>query len=177
MRTGINLVTGEQAASGNIGKLRKWLIRISMVLIVLFLLLGGALGVYILILTGNINASRNRTVQIVNAIGDLETTEQQYILVTDRISKVKPKLTDASAGKNIEILSEISNSFPESIKLVESEIQPNSIKINFSTTSSLDLVILLSIFTSSDKFDQVDLDDFSFSSQSGYIGTIKLISK
>ncbi len=177
MKTAINLVTAEQSTSDNVGKIRKLLNRISTILIVLFLILGGSAGIYLIILTGNINASRNRTSQIVNAISDMENTEQEYVLVSDRLDKIRPKITEKSADKNISVVAEIADFFPASVEIVESQIESESVKINFKTASSLDLVILLSLIESSDKFDQVELDDFSFTSQMGYLGTFKMVTK
>lgn len=133
---------------------------------------------YLIILNVQFKNLSNRQVQLKTSVQSLETTEQQIVLVKDRIKKANQVLGDTKTEVLVESFNNsILNFVPAGVRIVEAKVTKESTTASFVVTSSKALTALFSNMTSSEDFSKVRLETLSFSPSVGYLVSVELFGE
>ena len=164
----INLLPKDLIPKKSILKLSGTIKRISMIgysLLLVTVVVG--IGVVIM-LSRQINLSKSRQEGLIAKITSYEQTEQQLVLIKDRLNKADKVLTTNSALPEIEVFSQLLQLFPGGVSLDQTGITSNGTQINLAVQSSSALVELFASLLSSKLYQSVELNSFSYDSLNGY---------
>lgn len=174
MKKTINLLPEELEVKGPIAQGIETLKKIVILLAAVFLVIGGALGAYALILVFQIRDSQTAQENLKTQIASLEQAEQQLVLVKDRIAKARPLVEADDAKSNLDRLGSFLTNLPAGVNFTEGEIDLEKTEISFNANSSLGLSSLLSSLSAAQAFDTITLQSFSFNPNTGYLVSLEL---
>lgn len=173
MATKINLLPVELGAGRSVLQVAKVLNKVSIIAGVIFLV-AGVLGiVYLFILQSQISSQVNKNNQLQTSIKNLQATEQKFVLIKDRIGKIKSILSQKTAYANSENIQSILLGLPADVGLDEADISPAQARFSVTSKTSLGMVSFLTNLTSGTKYKQILLKNFSFRPSSGYSITVE----
>ena len=171
----INLLPPESTVSGPLGQV----IKVTRMLNVIFL---GGFIVFIFVLGGlfifnslklqNLNTN---IAQLKSQVSAQETSEQQVVLLKDRIGKIQLLQTLPNSMKNITNIDTFLNTVEGNSTLTELDVDSQKTDISMLFSNNNDLSNFLKSITSSKLFKSAVLSSFGFNPASGYLVSIHLI--
>ncbi len=174
MKTNINLIPAELGQAGPVVRISNLLNSAALFMTVIFIALGVVGGAYLLILGGQISASNQAKESTVSEIERLKEVEAQYVLVKDRVDKIKPIIAEPGAEKYMGLFKSIVSSLPDSTAISEAEVDGTLMKLTFQASKSSDLVNLFSSLSQGGVFKRVYLKNFSFNKSIGYVASLEV---
>lgn len=142
---------------------------------VLFFLAVAASVAYIVILGFQIRNLNQRQINLENSVKALEKTEQEVVLVKDRVEKTKKVLeTDGAYGEIVNFDEIILNYIPLTAKINQVELSDEDIKVSYTVASSSDLIGLFRNILDPEIFSVIELESLSFSPESGYLVSLRI---
>lgn len=112
-----------------------------------------------------------------NQISAQETSEQQIVLLKDRLSKIKTVLALPSSIENFKAATPYISSLSPTTSLSEATIDSQKIDMTLIVRSNADLVSLLQKFSGGNEFASVAMTNFTFSPSGGYLVGIRASKK
>ncbi|OGM09015.1 hypothetical protein A2W13_00565 [Candidatus Woesebacteria bacterium RBG_16_36_11] len=109
-------------------------------------------------------------------IKKLQKEEQQYVLIKDRVDKIKGILVSNGAIKDVESFDTLRNSLPADVKISQLTIVRGVTETSMSTSTYSSLAQILATLMSSNSYKGIILSSFTFSSPGGYAISLKLSS-
>ncbi len=174
MKNDINLLPKDLKANKDIVKLSTLLARLAVV-VGLVLLLGSAIGGgYLLFLQNQVQQSETVRNNIKAQIQGLETTEQKFILVKDRVLKSQNILSQRGKFKEFKNYLEFVKLLPENVSFAEEELDASISRITLNVPSSADLSFVLDLIESDQKYVQAKIENLNFDILKGYKLTLNL---
>lgn len=138
---------------------------ISIVVFIIFALGVGAFFIYSKITLTNIETEVTKLKSQVKA---MESSEQQLVLLKDRLSKVASIKAIPNASKNIANVDTLFTGLSSSSMMKAANIGSKKMDINMSIASNEDISIFLKNIKDADVFSKVDLSSFGYSPGVGY---------
>ena len=92
MATKINLLPPGFGVTGNLGKILKAVRMVGVIGLAFFLVFGLGISIYFIVSTITFNALKSETNSLKEQVKTLQTTEQQIVLLKDRIGKINMAL-------------------------------------------------------------------------------------
>lgn len=170
----INLVSAKLAPSPQIKKLASYIKKFTFIATPVVIV-----GIVAVLGVSGVNATRLRSLEnqkseLTAKIKSLESVEQQYTLVIDRLNKLKGVSQGADAYSDYEVFKDVSANLPEGVNFMEGSISPGSFEVSYEAESSKQLSQIFSDILSNSLYSKVTLRDFSFNSERGYVFTFEL---
>lgn len=171
----LNLLPPEHVTSGALGKILKTARALNVVLLVTFLIFALGLGAYFIFTTSqlrSISASEN---QLKAQITTLETSEQQIVLLKDRLSKVKTVQGLSTSSKNLAKIDPFVTSLGGETNLSELAIDPQKVDLSILFKSNASLSAFLKSMLGTKDFSSVSLTTFGYNPANGYLVTFHIL--
>ncbi len=140
----------------------------------LFIFLASVSLLTILFFTRQLNTQIQRNNQLKAGISELETVEQRYFLIKDRVNKIGKVLNNRKLEPIVDQLSGFLATLPENTSISGAEITANNVTVEFLVTSSDSVVKLMSQIVSSEQYGHVSLKNFQFNPARGYLISFEL---
>ena len=121
-----------------------------------------------LISSQQIKSSLRTQEALKTSVKSLQATEQQYVLLKDRASKISDIYEDGNATDEIIDFNEIIEGLPDGASVNDMEIVYGRVESAFIFDSTQTLTKSLAAMLTGEKYDRVVMDSFSFSPGSGY---------
>lgn len=171
----INLLPDKLLAKTGTRKVANLLGRIAIPALSVFFV-GVVAGVgYLIVLNVQLKNLNSKKSQLMTSVESLETTEQQIVLVKDRIQKVNKVLGENNTEASVESFYNSVLSFvPPGVRVTEAKVTDESTTVSFIVTSSLSLTSLFANMTSSGDFSKIRLESLSFSPSLGYLVSVEM---
>jgi hypothetical protein len=168
MAVNLNLLPPELAVSKSLGKVLKTLRALGVISIVFFLIFAVGLGIFFIISTISLNNLNNSISLHESQISAQEASEQQIVILKDRIAKISQAKSVPSALKTVTNFDTVLvNLSPDStISQFNADSSKADISMNFK--SNLDLTTFLQAITTSKLFNSVILSSFGYGPSQGY---------
>jgi hypothetical protein len=128
----------------------------------------------ILFFTRQLTTQVQRNTQLKASIAELETVEQRYFLIKDRVGKISTVLANRKLEPVVTQLGSFLTTLPENTSVNSAEITANTVSVEFLVTNSDSVVRLMSQIVSSDDYSKVSLKNFQFSPTRGYLIAFEL---
>lgn len=173
----LNLLPPELAVSKSLGQLIKTIKALGVIGIAAFLVFGAGVGAFFIISTISLNGINANVAKLTSQVSAQQKSEQQIVLVKNRIAKVATIQGLPNSLTNLELINPFLVNLPPTSSINQMSIDSGSVSlsVNFITNSGLSAFI--DSLQSSDAFKLVNLTSFSFSPSTGYAIEIKAINK
>jgi len=133
----INLLPEDLTRGGGVDRLSKLLRKIASVGLFVFIILSAAGALVLFFLTRTLTDTTNKAQIAKENIRNLEGTEEQLILVRDRVIKINLLLEDRSNEPILNKQKEVLESLPSEILFSESKVEQEESSIELSSVSSI----------------------------------------
>lgn len=173
----INLLPTEFAPSARFARLANLIRTLVFVGLSIFILSTAAMVVLFLFDSISVGQSRARQEATKGVIKSLETTEQRFVLIQDRLSKAKTIMSEAGVGDALSKLKDLLPIISGGASLSGAEITPDKTKFSVTAANSSDLANFLATLVSGNYYKKVDLTSFSFSPSGGYLVSLEALIK
>lgn len=173
----LNLLPPELAVSKSLSGFLKTLRALGVIGIAGFLVFGIGLAAFFIVSTISLNGANANITKLTNQISAQQKSEQQIILVKDRVAKIASIQGLPSSLPNLAAIDPYLTSLQETGSINEMAIGPSSINLSINLKTYTDLSAFLESLQSSDTFGSVTLTSFSFNPTSGYSVEIEAVKK
>jgi hypothetical protein len=168
MAVNLNLLPPELAVSKSLGKVLKTLRALGVISIAVFLIFAVGLGILFIISTISLNNLNSSISQHESQISAQEASEQQIIILKDRIAKISQAKAVSSALKTVTNFETVlANLSPDSI-ISQFNADSSKADISMGFKSNSDLTAFLQAVTTSKLFNSVILSSFGYGPSQGY---------
>ncbi|KKS77642.1 MAG: hypothetical protein UV74_C0013G0169 [Candidatus Woesebacteria bacterium GW2011_GWB1_43_14] len=164
----IDLLPSELRADTKVVGYARNLRLVAMIVVVgsFFIFLGGVLALYLRSRTLSELETERKALE--NEVTNLEATEQQLVLVRDRIQKIKEVLDSRNNEELITNQAQLVNSFSEGLKFESAEIDPENSQLGVIAVSSREMSNLFDKLSSNRVFQAIVVEELGFSPVLGY---------
>ena len=173
----LNLIPQEQQTSKNLSSLIKSLKALGVIGIAAFLIFGVGLGVFFIATTISLNNVNASVTKLSAQVSAQQKSEQQVILIKDRIDKVATIQGLPSSLTNLNVIDPFLSNLSGTGVVDEISIDPTAIILSVNLKSYADTSVFIDSLQSTDKFGTVSLDSFGLNPKTGYSIEIKTTSK
>ncbi len=158
----LNLLPEDLQVSRGLASTLKTIRSLGVILIVCFsIFCVGMVGFFIFSKISLDNANTNMN-QLKTQVAALEASEQQLILLKDRLGKISSIKKEPSATKNVASLNSMINNSSPTMKMSEVSITPSEVSMRLDIYSNEDLTTFLQYLRNSTLFDEVELSTFNY---------------
>ena len=176
--TNINLLPVDLSAKSQAARLGSFLKKATKVLIGLFSVAGLLSGIFIVVLSLQLDSVNKKNETLRQNISALETTEQKTVLVRNRLEKIKILGDKDKAIGSVAILSGIVSSLPSGVSLTDANADlSGGLTYSFNVSDSSVLPQFLGSLMANQSFSKLGIKNFSFSPLSGYKITLEAQAK
>ncbi|KKR69655.1 MAG: hypothetical protein UU12_C0040G0013 [Candidatus Woesebacteria bacterium GW2011_GWA2_40_7b] len=168
MATKINLLPPGFGVTGNLGKILKAVRMVGVIGLAFFLVFGLGISIYFIVSTITFNALKSETNSLKEQVKTLQTTEQQIVLLKDRIGKINMALGLPEAIKNLIAIEPFISNLSSSASLNQLEIDAQKIDLSFQFRSTADTSAFIKSLSDMKDFRSVVLTSFGYDSTNGY---------
>ena len=168
MATKINLLPPGFGVTGNLGKILKAVRMVGVIGLAFFLVFGLGISIYFIVSTITFNALKSETNSLKEQVKTLQTTEQQIVLLKDRVGKINMALGLPEAIKNLDAIEPFISNLSSSASLNQLEIDAQKIDLSFQFRSTADTSAFIKSLSDMKDFRSVVLTSFGYDSTNGY---------
>ena len=168
MATKINLLPPGFGVTGNLGKILKAVRMVGVIGLAFFLVFGLGISIYFIVSTITFNALKSETNSLKEQVKTLQTTEQQIVLLKDRVGKINMALGLPEAIKNLDAIDPFISNLSSSASLNQLEIDAQKIDLSFQFRSTADTSAFIKSLSDMKDFRSVVLTSFGYDSTNGY---------
>lgn len=177
MAVKLNLLPPEYGTLGQLGKILRVTRALGVIAMVLFFVFALGVSAFFIISTITINGLNSDINSLKNRVTAQQTSEQQIVLIKDRVGKIKSILATPDALINLTAVSPYISGLSGSTTL--SDLSADSSKVDMTLTfrSNTDLTNFMSQISNDKNFSTVVMPSFAFSSTAGYSVQITALNK
>lgn len=171
----LNLLPEELSVNKGLASVLKTIRGINIILIVTFIISSLGMGGFFIFSKISFSNLQSKVNTLKTQVKAQESSEQQLILIKDRLSKISSLKTIPNAEKSIVNIDNIVNTniLPDT-RAGEISVSPISVNLSLIVASNKDLSTLIGSIKNTDMFSTVELSNLSYSPLSGYTAEITL---
>lgn len=171
----INLLPPESTVSGPMGQLIKITRALNIILLGGFILFAFGLSAFFIFNSLKLQNINSEIAQLKSSVSAQESSEQQVVLLKDRLGKVQLLQSLPSSMKNMVNIDNFLATIEGNATLTELDVDSQKTDISMLFRNNADLSNFLRSITSSKLFKSATLSSFGFNPASGYLVSIHLI--
>lgn len=171
----LNLLPPEHVTSGTLGKLLKIARALNVVLLVTFLVFALGLGGFFIFTSAQLRSVTTSENQLKAQITTLEASEQQMVLLKDRLGKVKLVQALNTSSKNLAKIEPFVKSLSTDAGLSELAVDPQKMDLSILFRSNAGLSAFLKSMIDSKDFSSVSISTFGYNPANGYLVTFHIL--
>ncbi len=164
----LNLLPPELAVGKDIRGAIKTLRALGVIGVAAFLIFGIGVGVYFITSTINLNGINARIAKLTSEVSAQQKSEQQVILLKDRIAKIASVQKLPNSLPNKKLIEPFLSNLSATSSVREMTISPTSINLSIDLGTNSDLSSFITSLQSSKVFKTVSLSSFNLSPKTGY---------
>lgn len=170
----LNLVPEEQAVSSGFRKAAGIARTLTVVFTAVLLIFIIGIIFYLVLNNNKLKELVSETDSLKSKISSLEVSEQQIILLKDRIGKIQSLAQLPSAGRNLSSVSTILSQLPSEVGVTELSLDSKKIDLSLKFKSNYNLSQFMDFAKNSEVFKSVVMSSFGMSPSSGYLVSLDL---
>lgn len=177
MAVKLNLLPQELAVGTNIRGVIKTLRALGVIGVAAFLVFGIGVGIFFITSTISLNGLNTNITKLTSQVSALQKSEQQVILLKDRIAKIAAVKKLPNALSSQKLIEPFLNNLSSTVSVKEMAISPTAIDLSVNLQTNSDLSTFITSLQSSDVFKSVKLTSFSLNPAVGYSLEISAVPK
>lgn len=177
MAVKLNLLPPEYGATRGLSSILKVTRALGIISVALLLVFAISVSVFFIISSLTLKGLNSDVDSLKGRISSLEKSEQQIVLLKDRLSKIKTVLGLANASETIVQVNPYLSNLPANSGVKELSVDPGAATFTVEFSSTSDLANFLDRLSSVTEFKSVSLTSFNYSSLGGYTVGVSTSSK
>jgi len=177
MPVNLNLLPSELSVSKNLNSFLKTLRALGVIGVAAFLVFALGLGVFFIVSTISLNGINANVTKLRSQVSALQKSEQQIILLKDRIAKIASIKTMPNSLPGLTAIKPFLSDLSDNSSINEMSISPTAITLSENIKTKADISSFIKSFQSSDVFKSVSLTSFNFNPSNGYSVEISAVIK
>ena len=173
----LNLLPPEHEASSNLNRSLKAVKALGVIGIAAFLIFGIGLGVFFILSTISLNSVEANVTKLSGQVAAMQKSEQQIILVEDRIKKITSIRGLPNALTNLAAINPYLANLSQTSSVNQLTIDSTSVALSLNLKTYADLTAFIESLQSSKNFGSVALESFSLNTKLGYSLEVKASQK
>jgi hypothetical protein len=173
----LNLMPSGLLISKSLSKVLKTIKAINVILIVTFIVFILGIGVYFILSSISLKNTESKLEQLKSQILLQETSEQQLIILKDRLTKISAAKAFPDALKNLGSVNTILVNLSQDSSISQMDISPSKIDLTMTIRSNADLTNFIKSIEETNLFKSVLLSSFGYSSTGGYNIGVSFVGK
>lgn len=171
----LNLLPQELAVDKTMGMVLKTTRAIGIIVTAIFIFFTIGVGVFLILSSTQLNNTQGRVQSLKSQIGSLEKSEQEVVLVKDRLKKISKVMGIANSSKNLGIVEPLLSEFSEMSKVTELNVDPSKISVLINFRNNQDMAVFFKQLNNSVDFKSAVLSSYSFNPLTGYLVGINML--
>lgn len=168
MASSLNLLPQDLQVSKGLGKVLKVIKSIGVISVVMFSVFLVVIVALFVVSKVSLNGLQNSNDKLKAQVKAQETSEQQLVLLKDRLSKISSVRALPNATNNIQSISSVIGNVSTLSSIDSANVSLSKIDLSLNILSNEDLTIIMDNLRNSEKFNLVDLYSFDYSQGLGY---------
>lgn len=177
MPVNLNLLPENLQVSKGLTDLLKTARALSVISVVAFLIFASGVGGFFIFEKTNYDSTRTNVEFLKKQVKDQEASEQQLVLLKDRLAKIASIRGNPNASKNIENINTLFNNLSPNTTVNQANISPTKVDINLVIKSNDDLTTFIQNMKNTKLFNLVDMTSLGYSANSGFSAVVTLSNK
>lgn len=177
MAVNLNLLPPELAVSKSLGKFLKTVKALGVIGVAAFLVFGVGIGAFFIVSTISLNRINANIKVLKNQVSAQQKSEQQVILLKDRIAKIASIQSIPDSLSNLTATEPFLIDLSGSMSVNQMAVSPTSVSLSLNLKTNSDLSTFLESLQTSDVFKTVSLTTFNFSPSIGYSVEVSAVKK
>ncbi|MGA3292114.1 MAG: hypothetical protein ABSC49_03165 [Candidatus Microgenomates bacterium] len=177
MRVSFNLLPENLLISKSLIKSLKTIRALNVISIVGFLVFAVGIGAYFVYSTITLNGLNSSVDQLKSEVSAQESSEQQIILLKDRISDIESAKSQKSALGNITDVYSLIGNLSGNTSIGELDVDSGKVSFTMNIKSNEDLTGFMQSVESSNLFESVVLTSFGYNPTGGYVVGLSMVGK
>lgn len=173
----LNLLPPELAVDKRTGGILKSLRSFNLVLIAIFIIFTIGLSVYFVFTSVMLKNKVASVDSLKGKIRTLQTSEQQIVLLKDRIKKITLAQNKPSAIKNLDLTNPVLSALSGNSQITEMDVDVGKIVFLISFKTTADLTNFFENLSKSTAFKSATLSSFGFNPLTGYLAGVTVVPK
>ena len=171
----LNLLPTEYVVTGTLGKVLKITRSLGVISIAAFLIFAVGLGAFFVISSFQLRNISTEVQDLKSQISTKEQSEQQIVLLKDRIKKIKTVQGLPNSFKNLGNIDPVVSTLTGSASLTELSTDSTKVDMSINFKSNSELAAFLQNLNSVKVFKSILMTTFGFNPASGYLISIRLL--
>jgi len=171
----MNLLPPEYVVSGAVGKVLSISRSLGVILLAGFIIFIIGLAGFFIISSIQLNSLTKRSDTLKAQISTREQSEQQLVLLKDRLKKIKTAQGMPSSDKNLSNLDPIIAAIPPNASLTELSADTQKVDVSISFRNNADLANFLKSISQIKTFKSALMTTFGFNPTSGYLVSVRFL--
>jgi len=177
MPENLNLLPQNLQISKSLGKVLKTTKALGVISIVVFIISALGVGAFFIYSKITLTNLQTEVTKLKSQVKAMESSEQQLVLLKDRLAKITSIKSAPNATKNITNVDTLFVGLSPSSMMEMANISSNKMDISMSIASNEDISLFLKNIKDTDIFSKVDLSTFGYSPGVGYSIDVSLGNK
>lgn len=177
MSVKLNLLPPELTVSKNLNSFLKTVRMLGVVGIATFIIFGIGVGIFFIVSTISLNKITANVSVLEGQVLAQQKSEQQLILIKDRIAKINTVKNYPSALPNMETIEPFISGLSGTDSVSDMSIDTGTIALSVKIGTNSEMNRFIESLVSSDTFRSVDLTSFNLNPTTGYSIVVKAIKK
>lgn len=172
----LNLLPQDKIISGNLAKFLKISRVLSVVFLFIFIVYAVGSGVMIYMNSVKINKLSSENSDYSKKISELKASEQQIILIKDRIKKIDTVMAIPSALKNLSNVISLISNLTEKSRVTELSADSKKVDLSVNFKTNADMVSFTDLVRNTNLFKSVTIGSYGLNPTTGYLISFSLIN-
>lgn len=177
MAVKFNLLPPELSVSKNLNNALKTLRALDVIAVAVFLVFCIGLGVFFVISFLSLNNINSSITQLKSKVSAQESSEQQIVLLKDRLKKITALQSQPNALSNLTVIESFLLNLSPATSISQMQVDSTKIDLSLDFSVNSDLSAFLSALKNSSAFKSVTMSSFSFNPTTGYLVDVNIVKK
>lgn len=177
MSVKINLLPSDLTVSKSLGDLLKTIRALSVIGAGAFLVFLVGVGAYFLVSTLSLNALNTSITSLKNQVSTQEKTEQQVVLLKDRLGKISSIESIPGPLPNLMMMRTLLAPLSGNTLISQMQVEAKGTDLTLNIKSNSDLAAFFDAIKNSDNFKSVYLTTLSLNPSTGYSTEVQIVKK
>lgn len=177
MAVKLNLLPEDYALSGPVAQIVKFSRPATVIALALFLVMSVGMVGFFIFSSVSLNNLSNQNSSLVSQISAQNSSQQQIVLLKDRLSNIKKVQSLPSVTKNLTNIDAVMGKLTGDSLIAELDVDAQKTNASLIFKSNSDLTNFLSSLSTNTAFSSITLTGFNYSPSSGYEVNLSFIGK
>lgn len=172
----LNLLPQDKIVSKSLAKFLQLSRVLGVVVLTVFVIYSIGVGIVMFLNNDKLKTLEANNVELKSKVAELQTSEQQIVLIKDRIKKIETVKSIPSALNNLTAVIGLISNLSERSKVTELDADTKKVDLTVNFKSNFDMTSFMDQIKSTNSFKSITLSSYGLNPTSGYLISLGLLN-